>query len=62
MSHLAAACGVPVHSFFATTDPNTWAARNPASPTQVCVSATTSLNDITWNAAWESVTRFLGRV
>jgi heptosyltransferase-3 len=62
MSHLAAACGVPVHSFFAHTDPATWAARNPASPTQVCVSATTSLNDITWDTAWDSVTRFLERV
>jgi hypothetical protein len=53
---------VPVHSFFAPTDPATWAARNPASPTQVCTSATASLNDITWDAAWESVVRFVGRV
>ena len=60
MSHLAAACNVPVHSFFASTDPATWAARNPANPTQVCTSRTASLNDITWDVAWDSMVRFLG--
>ena len=60
MSHLAAACGVPCHTFFGPTNPATWAPSG--SPVTVLRPDHRDLGLLSWEDGWRSLEAFVTRL